>query len=178
MIIRSDRLELIAGNLSLAQAQMDNRAKFAALLDVTIPDEWDFERTAGDTVAYMLNRLQQDETETGWWNWYFVLQSRVGRRFLIGVGGFQGKPLEGTVELGFVVMPTYRRRGYATEATRALVGWAFGAPDVLQVFSQTDRGNIASMRVLEKTGFTCLNPDEDQLYFVLPRSEWKSGKSV
>ena len=43
--------------------------------------------------------------------------------------------------------------GYATEAARALLQWAFDTLDLNRVQSETDTRNAASARVLEKLGF-------------------------
>ena len=72
----------------------------------------------------------------------------------IGTGGFKGAPDEcGCVELGYGIVPEQQRRGYATEAVRAWVDFAFAAPQVRIVVAQTLPHRTASIRVLEKTGF-------------------------
>jgi ribosomal-protein-alanine N-acetyltransferase len=43
--------------------------------------------------------------------------------------------------------------GYATEAGRALLQWAFDTLDLNRVQAETDTRNVASARVLEKLGF-------------------------
>ena len=43
--------------------------------------------------------------------------------------------------------------GYATEAARALLDWAFGTLDLNRVQAECDTRNLASARVLEKLGF-------------------------
>ena len=43
--------------------------------------------------------------------------------------------------------------GYATEAARALLHWAFETLDLNRVQAETDTRNLASARVLEKLGF-------------------------
>ncbi len=43
-------------------------------------------------------------------------------------------------------------QGYATEAARALVGWALGQPQILRIWTVVDVDNAASVRVLEKLG--------------------------
>lgn len=43
--------------------------------------------------------------------------------------------------------------GYATEAARGLLGWAFAKLDLNRVQAETDTRNVASARVLEKLGF-------------------------
>ena len=44
-------------------------------------------------------------------------------------------------------------RGYATEAARAVLEWAFTTLNLNRVQAETDTRNVASARVLEKLGF-------------------------
>jgi len=75
---------------------------------------------------------------------------------VVGSAGFMGKrPDNGEpIELGYGVHPDYRNRGYATEATRALVEWALAQPPVERVVAKCDPANAPSVRVLEKIGMT------------------------
>src|SRR5919205_495280 len=57
-----------------------------------------------------------------------------------------------TGEIGFVVAPEHHGKGYATEAARALLDWAFGAGGFHRVIGRTEARNTASARVLEKLG--------------------------
>jgi RimJ/RimL family protein N-acetyltransferase len=56
-----------------------------------------------------------------------------------------------TGEIGFMFDPHTQGRGYATEAARALVDWAFAA-GFHRVIGRTEARNAASARVLEKLG--------------------------
>jgi len=58
-----------------------------------------------------------------------------------------------TCELGYIFNPRYHRRGYATEAARALVDHAVAAMGVHRVVANCNPANVASWRVLEKIGF-------------------------
>jgi RimJ/RimL family protein N-acetyltransferase len=72
--------------------------------------------------------------------------------------------------------------GYATEAARAVLRWAFDALDLNRVQAETDTRNAASARVLEKNGFVregtlredCVVNGEvsDSWVFGLLRREW------
>jgi RimJ/RimL family protein N-acetyltransferase len=91
-----------------------------------------------------------------------------GGKELIGSAGFTGPPDDtGTVELGYEIAPTYRRRGYATEAATALVRWVLSQPEVSRVIAATDVGNPASIRVLERVGFRPAGHRGEQLLWEL-----------
>lgn len=73
--------------------------------------------------------------------------------------------------------------GYATEAARMLLQWAFETLDLNRVQAETDTRNLASARVLEKLGFEregtlredCVVNGEvsDSWVFGLLRREWQ-----
>jgi ribosomal-protein-alanine N-acetyltransferase len=50
------------------------------------------------------------------------------------------------------ISPTHQRRGYATEAGRALVDWAFSVLHLGRIIATTRYDNTASIRVMEKLG--------------------------
>ena len=56
--------------------------------------------------------------------------------------------------LGYCLTEEAWGHGYATEAARALLQWAFDALDLNRVQAEADTRNAASARVLEKLGFT------------------------
>ncbi len=58
-----------------------------------------------------------------------------------------------SASLGYCFDDAAWGHGYATEAARALLGWAFETLDLNRVEAETDTRNIASARVLEKLGF-------------------------
>lgn len=56
-----------------------------------------------------------------------------------------------SIELGFSFAPAHQGNGYATEAARALVDWAFSV-GLHRVYGRLEPRNVASARVLEKLG--------------------------
>ncbi|MEY9932257.1 ribosomal-protein-alanine N-acetyltransferase [Catenulispora sp. GP43] len=85
--------------------------------------------------------------------------------------------------LGYCYNAAAWGHGYATEAARALLGWAFDTLDLNRVQSETDTRNVASARVLEKLGFVregtlredcVVNGDvSDSWVYGLLRREWR-----
>jgi RimJ/RimL family protein N-acetyltransferase len=55
-------------------------------------------------------------------------------------------------ELGFVVHPSHQGRGYATEASRPLLAFAFETLGLHRVVGRLEPRNTGSARVLEKLG--------------------------
>jgi RimJ/RimL family protein N-acetyltransferase len=56
-------------------------------------------------------------------------------------------------ELGFTFASPYQGHGYATEAVRAVVQYAFAKLAMHRVFSRTDARNLRARRLLERVGF-------------------------
>lgn len=55
--------------------------------------------------------------------------------------------------IGIILMPAHRGRGYGTEAQRLLAAHLFETTDAMRVEAGTDVENIAEQRALEKAGF-------------------------
>jgi RimJ/RimL family protein N-acetyltransferase len=81
----------------------------------------------------------------------FVVEARADGAFLGRVGALQPKGWPG-FEIGWALAPAARGKGYAVEAARAAIGWAFGrfAPD--RIVSLIDPRNAASQRLARRLG--------------------------
>ena len=75
---------------------------------------------------------------------------------LIGVTGLHPEPEHGRARLGYWIGRPFWGQGYATEAARAAVGWAFEGLDVRRLHAESFARNPASCRVLEKIGMRVL----------------------
>ena len=61
---------------------------------------------------------------------------------------------EGEIEIGYILKRAAWRRGYATEACRRLLKFAFEETPLEELVGVTDPENTTSRRVLEKCGLT------------------------
>lgn len=84
------------------------------------------------------------------WTQYAIVERSSG--LTVGGVGFHREPVDGEVEIGYGIAPTARGRGIATESVDALVEVA-RRHGLRAVVAETDDGNVASERVLERTGF-------------------------
>lgn len=84
---------------------------------------------------------------------HFALEPRDGGRLAGSAGVHRADWERGDAEIGYWIAPWARRRGYATEATRAVSEYLFerGFHRVHLVIAA---GNLASQAVAEKAGFT------------------------
>jgi RimJ/RimL family protein N-acetyltransferase len=88
-----------------------------------------------------------------------------------------------TAEIGFIFDPRHQGKGFATEAARALLDWAFGSAEVHRVIGRTEVRNTASARVLEKLGMRLeghfvenewvKNEWQSELVYAILAREWK-----
>jgi RimJ/RimL family protein N-acetyltransferase len=173
--LRTERLELIAGNAEMAQAEVFDKKRLSSLLDAHLPADWPPPLNDENSAKWFANYLAKNLDAVGWVGWYFILQSRDGRRTAIGNGGFKGKPDQnGIAEIGYSVMQDHQRQGYAPEAVRALLAWAFSHPEVKQIIAHTLPDLNPSISVLQKCGFVFAGKglEEGTIKFTLPRNTW------
>jgi RimJ/RimL family protein N-acetyltransferase len=86
---------------------------------------------------------------------------------VIGGIGFHGPPDEnGGAEIGYSIVPSQRRNGYATQALRLLVEYSRGL-GAGTLIAETEVANAASRGVLSKVGFARFAEDERAMWFEL-----------
>lgn len=145
---------LIPSTPDSARAELESAEALGMLLGVEVDPAWPPELYDRPAVEWNLRLLEADPESAGWGAWYIGLPREGLLTLLVGVGGYKGKPTpEGTVEIGYEVLPTHRRRGYAASAAAQLVARAFRDPRVRCVLAETLPDLTASIGVLEKNGF-------------------------
>jgi RimJ/RimL family protein N-acetyltransferase len=149
-MIRTERLDLVPATTALVRADLAGRGALAGALGVAVPESWPPELFDEPALRYTLDKLESRPEEAGWWLYYVVLREGP---VLVGVAGYKGPPAEGAVEIGYGVLPEHRRRGYASEASAALVARAFERPEVSCVLAETLPELVPSIGVMEKLGF-------------------------
>jgi len=104
-------------------------------------------------------RLRRDERE---WSerrhGLFAVLDRESGNFL-GRCGLKFWPQFEETELGWALRRDAWGHGYATEAGRACVEWGFSQLDLPYVTAMIAAGNLRSIRVAERLGFTHLRDD-------------------
>ena len=162
--IKGGRLRLVAITAELARLQVEDRPGFFKALGAERESAWPPVTDDEPKLAEKLEILNRAPEEAGWRGWVFLMGwTPDGLDWAVGVGGFHGPPdKEGVVEIGYAMQPSFREQGLATEAVEGLVGWALSHERVRKVCARTLPHLTASIRVLEKTGFSFVAENEDE----------------
>jgi ribosomal-protein-alanine N-acetyltransferase len=155
--LTTSRLRLVPATPAIVDAELESRERLADVLDVTLAPDWPPEHHDMDTLRFWREMLTQPGA-AGWWLHYTVLTD-ARRPTLVGSLGYKGPPIDGVVEIGYSVVPSWRRRGLATEACRALIesAWERGARAIV---ARTFDNLEPSIRLLRRLGFARSQPSE------------------
>jgi cob(I)alamin adenosyltransferase len=103
-----------------------------------------------ELLSQVRDNVRARPADAGWWTWIAI---RRDSREVVGALGFGGPPdEEGAVMIGYATYPEADRRGFGTEAVRALVGWALEQPECNRVCATIPSDNTGARRVAEKVG--------------------------
>jgi RimJ/RimL family protein N-acetyltransferase len=97
-----------------------------------------------------INQLNQDPENCFWYSPRLVVIDRL----IVGMIGFKNLPdSNGLVEIGYGIVASQQRRGFATQAVNLLVKEGFSNSEIQMIVAYTIPSNSASSRVLEKNQF-------------------------
>lgn len=202
--LTTDRLELISATPESLRAAANDLPRLATLLNATIPTDWphEFLDDALIPMAELMEKEAIDGVERGIFTFWFVLLRQP--RTLIGTAGFKAPPAQtttapsgsanqaaahveieaGRADIGYGLVKSHQRKGYAREAVRRLLQAAFEHPLVTTVVGETLEDLHASIRVMEACGFhrvstggTGYGGEENVIRYDLPRADWERQRS-
>jgi RimJ/RimL family protein N-acetyltransferase len=154
--------------------------------DLSLLAEW--ENDLGYTGEYNpFRQLSKGEVEKnydklGSEEKWFLVEKKDGSKI-----GFIGHfPVRGYWEIGYVLIPSERGKGYCTEAVQIMVDYLFLSKNTVKIQAATHVENKRSQRILERTGFKrdgLMRQEmlvwgkwaDGYLYSIL-REEWKEPK--
>jgi len=136
MVIESERLKLV----------LETPEEVLAKIEALSPAD------RAEVSPDWLARVRASTVADPWTHGFCIVDRATSA--IIGSCGYKGPPdPDGVVEIAYGVDPDYQGRGYATEAARALVDFAFDNGGVRIIRAHTLPGNGASAQVLTKCGF-------------------------
>ena len=149
--ITTPRLRLIPATRAMIAAELAGPEALAQALGAEVPPDWPPEYHDTEVLRFWDEQLTRPGA-AGWWIYYAVATESGTSPMVVGSVGYKGPPADGVVEIGYSVIPSWRRRGLATEASRALIeaAWEQGAQEVI---AHTLAHLEPSIGVLRKLGF-------------------------
>lgn len=121
-----------------------------------------------ETLPKILNNLSKVESPTGFESWMIIKKQGLE---IIGDAGFKGFNIENeNIDIGYGIIAYERRKGYASEAVKMLISWAFSNLIVKEITASCLVDNISSINILKKLNFIEIKTEDNMLNWVLKRS--------
>ena len=149
-ILETERLKLIPLDAQNLRWSIKDRQKMERNLGVKITDV-KLEEPVKTAMRTSLRKVLENKKDYLWFTNQEIVLKKENR--IIGGLCFKGCPDEkGRVEIGYGMQDKYRCKGYATEAVKESINWAFSFNNVTEIIVETEKDNLPSHRVLEKIG--------------------------
>jgi ribosomal-protein-alanine N-acetyltransferase len=108
--------------------------------------------TAEEASKYITGRLIPSYTQYGFG---FYLVTRKYDEEKIGMCGLVKRASLEDVDIGYAFLPDYTGKGYALEATQAILNYGRRDLKLEKIVAITNIDNVRSIRLLEKVGMKC-----------------------
>ena len=172
MRVDADFKPLVTERLVLRRSRPEDAETISAYRsDPAVNSLQGWERTDPEGVRRDIEEMiRRAPGEPGGWVQFSVEERESGRLVGdVGLSPADGEP--GVIKVGYTTSPAFQGRGYATEAVRALIAYAFetlGA-DIVRAYASAK--NHPSIRVAEKAGMLLIERirrhDDGEEWFVV-----------
>ncbi|MGE7932906.1 GNAT family N-acetyltransferase [Viridibacillus arvi] len=161
--LNTERLKLIPLNLENLKLLIHNQREVEIKLSLNASDEF-LNEELKLALKFRLSKVMENLKDYIWYtNWLII---SIDKNCTVGGIILKGHPNEeGEVIIGYYTIPQYQGKGYMTEAVNNIKSWLLNQPEVRFVIADTDKTNIASHRVLEKSGAEIYKETEDSYFW-------------
>ncbi|WP_316821250.1 GNAT family N-acetyltransferase [Pedobacter gandavensis] len=168
--ITTERLYLLPFTTEIAREVMDGQFTSLSKMGLNLAEGWPDQELI-ECLPRVIMALELVTAPTGFESWMIIDKER---KTIVGDLGFKGGPDEnGHVDLGYGILASERRKGYAVEAGRALIKWAFKQPEVKVITAKCEHINAASTKTLMQLGFYQKFIKEEMVHWFLLREPTK-----
>ncbi len=122
-----------------------------------------------ETLPKIISNLSLVEAPTGFESWMIIKNETFE---IIGDLGFKGFNYEKeNIDLGYGVIKEERGKGYAEEATKALIKWVFTEDIVKEITARCLIDNTSSIKLLKKLNFDITKNDNEMIHWSLQKGQ-------
>jgi RimJ/RimL family protein N-acetyltransferase len=171
-VLHGPRLDLVLVTVEqlLARAASDGPVPLGR------PDPDDVLHPDRSPLRFRVQQVRDDPSVNPW-----LLRLAVERATgtIVGLVNFHDRPdSEGRLEIGYRVLPAYRRRGFAREMATTLWAYAASRSDVRTLVASVAPDNAASRAIVEGAGFVKVGEQDDpddglEWVYELPSSSFR-----
>lgn len=118
-----------------------------------------------ETLPKIINNLSLVEAPTGFESWMIIKNETLE---IIGDLGFKGfNYQQKNIDIGYGIIKEERGKGFAEEAARELINWAFKNNMVKEITASCLMDNENSIKLLKKLNFDLAGKNKDMFYWSL-----------
>ncbi len=162
--IQTDRLKLLPFTIQICEEALSSSTSRLTDLGIMPTRDWPDLETL-DTLPRIINNLNKVQSPTGFESWMVIHKNT---NILMGDIGFKGAPNEyGEVDLGYGIVQTETKKGYAKEAALGLIEWAFKQAGVKAITANCSEDNFASQKILTFLNFNVVKEYQGMIYWKL-----------
>lgn len=161
-LVNTERLILVPFTLEICEEILQKNYSILKKFNLKIGENWPDEDFL-ECLPRIVKNLQKVENPTGFESWMIIKKDS---KEIIGDIGFKGfNFLSNSCDLGYGIIESERRKGYAKEACLGLINWVLESDPTITITASTLLTNFASMELLKKLEFSEHDRDETYSYW-------------
>lgn len=160
----TERLLLVPYTINICEEILNNDYTTLINMGLKISQNWPDEDVL-ETLPRIIINLESVEKPTGFESWMIVKKETLE---VIGDLGFKGFNFEeNNADIGYGIIKEERRKGYAEEAVKELINWAFSNEFLKEITAKCLKENVSSINLLTKFNFLRTKTDHEMIYWTL-----------
>ena len=161
-IILTNRLILIPFTIKICNDILNNNFETIERLGLKRGKNWPDSDTL-ETLPKIISNLSKVFLPTGFESWMIIKKET---NEIIGDIGFKGlNKINNNCDLGYGIIESERRKGYAEEAAKSLINWVLNNDSSITITASTLIDNENSIKLLQKLNFIEIIRDEILIYW-------------
>lgn len=169
--IQTARLTMLPFTINICEESLSNSVAAIVSMGIYPGKGWPDPETL-ETLPRIIINLNKVSQPSGFESWMIINSNN---NLLIGDIGFKGIPgVDGEIDLGYGVIASERKKGFAHEAAAAILEWAFNQKKVKAITASCLIDNLGSRKILSSLNFSIIKKDNEMIYWRLLRDTKKA----